>query len=535
MAALTVVASLTGCMEFLEGPPPAGTPSRDTPRPAGTTSVTVRVAGPPAIARVVRPLASARAASSHARLASATGSHGDIASVTVTVAGQNAQGNFQDPLATVLLTRSPDGVWTGTLSGLTVGTELTFTAKARDGVDTVIFEGTHAQTLASVGAQITIRLTAVDDGVDNRFPKVTAVSISNVSTGVPAEVSITVQGSGSEQLDYEFSGGAFDPNSGQVTLASGLGNITSTYQTPDIVGWHTAQIALTNAQGNRIEVDFQIRVQTSSLTANIGPAVGGFTGKRTPAGVRWTANVSSAGDPTGLSYAWQFTDAENNLGTFTDPAANPTILQGYTVATAGTLSITVTDGVGLTATATLAVAANLFPDLPLAPSSAALLINEIDYDQQGSSDAAEFIEILNPGSAAVDLSGYRIELVDGADREPYLTFDGAGQLPGGGFLVIADQAVIDNLPGDTPSLALTGTGITNGPDGVRIVSTVDGRVVDAVHYEGVVPGSGEGLPAGQDPATAATSIGRCPAGFDSNDNRLDFREMPATPGAANTC
>ena len=480
------------------------------------TSATVRVAGPLTIA-------------------SAKGGHDDIASVTVTVAGENTLGNHQDPLATAALSRSPDGTWLGTLSGLTIGPELTFSASARDGDDEVLFEGTHVQVLASVGAQITIRLNAVDDGVDSRIPKVAAISISNVSTGVPAELSISVRGADTEQLDYELSGGTFNPASGQVTLSGGIATITSTYTAPDVVGWYTAQIALTNAQNNRIEVDFQINVQTAGLTARIGPVVRGFTGKRTPAGVRWTANASFAGDGADLSYAWQFTDSENNAGTFTDPSSNPTILTGYTAATAGTLSVTVTDAGGLTTTATLAVPASLFADLPLMPSPAALLVNEIDYDQDGSSDNAEFIEILNPGSSAVDLSGYRFELVDGADSEAYLSFDGAGQLAGGGFLVIADQAVIDNLPAGTPSLALTGSGITNGPDGVRIVATADGRIVDAVHYEGVVPGAGEGSPAPQDPAAASTSIGRCPAGFDSNDNGLDFRETTATPGAANSC
>ena len=503
-------------MELLEPPPQARAPSNDAPRPLDTTSVTIRVAGPLTIA-------------------SAKGVHDDIGSVTVSAAGENALGNHQDPLATAALTRTPDGVWAGTLSGLTVGKELTFTAKALDADGEVIFEGTHAQTLASVGAQITIRLNAVDDGVDNRFPKVTAISIANVSTGIPAEVSISVQGSGTEQLDYEFSGGTFDPSTGQISLSSGAGTINSMYQAPAVVGWYTAQIALTNSQGNRIEVDFQINVQTSGLMARIGPVVRGFTGMRTPAGIRWIANVSFAGDGDGLTYAWTFTDSRDNSGTFTDASANPTILTGYTVTTAGTLSVTVTDAAGLAASATLAVAASLFPNLPLMPSPAALLVNEIDYDQEGSSDAAEFVEILNPGSTAVDLSGYRFELVDGADREPYLSFDGEGQLAGGAFLVIADQAVIDNLPAGTASLALTGSGITNGPDGVRIVATADGRVIDAVHYERAVPGAGEGSPAPEDPATASTSIGRCPAGFDSNDNGHDFREMTATPGAANSC
>ena len=513
---MIVLVSLVGCMELLEDPPSAGPPSDGGSGPHATTSVSLRVAGPLTIA-------------------SAKGGHADIASVTVSVAGENSLGNHQDPLATAVLTLSPDGVWAGTLSGLTIGKVLTFTAEALDGNDDVIFQGTHVQTLASVGAQITIRLNAVDDGVDNRFPRVAAISIANVSTGVPAAVTISVRGSGTEQLDYEFSGGNFDPSSGQVALSSGTGSISSTYTAPDVVGWYTAQIALTNSQGNRIEVDFQINVQTSGLMARIGPVVRGFTGMRTPAGVRWTANVSFAGARDGLTYAWEFTDSGNNSGTFTDASANPTILTGYTPTTAGMLSVAVTDAAGLTATATLAVAASLFPDLPLMPPPAALLVNEIDYDQPGTSDAAEFIEILNPGSTAVDLSDYRFELVDGADQEPYLSFDGAGQLAGGGFLVIADQTVIDSLPVGTSSLALTGTGITNGPDGVRIVAKADRRVVDAVHYEGDVPGAGEGSPAPQDPATAATSIGRCPAGFDSNDNGLDFRAMTATPGAANTC
>jgi len=519
-------ASLVGCMEFLELAAPAATepavvqpaPTESPPRPA-TTSVTVRVAGPLTVA-------------------SAKGGHEDIDSVTISVAGNDANGAHQDPLATATLVRSPAGVWTGTLSGLTMNTELTFTAKALDGDGTVIFEGTHKATLTDVGAQITIRLNAVDDKQANRVPKVTGISISNVSTGIPAEVSITVAGTGTEEIAYEFSGGTFDPPSGTVTLASGAGTIRATYHPPTIVGWYTVQIALSNAQGNRVEADFQIRVQTSGLAARLGPVVRGIAGKRTPAGIRWSAAVSAAGDGTGLIYAWTFVKSDNSAGTFTDAAANPTIMTGYERTTAGTLTVTVTDAESLQTSATLAVAANMFPALPLMPQAATLLVNEIDYDQPGSTDSAEFIEILNPGSDAVDLADYRIELVDGADDEPYQSVDGSGQLAGGAFLVLAKQAVLDTpnfLPDGTLTLALTGNSVTNGPDGVRIVRQTDGRVVDAVHYEGVVPGAGEGSPAPQDPATDATSIGRCPAGFDSDDNGLDFREMTATPGAANIC
>ena len=527
---MLVVASLTGCMEFmdmasLDGPASTERPAANDGPPAGatqpraeTTSVTVRVAGPLTVA-------------------SAKGSHEDIDSVTISVAGNDTDGNHQDPLATATLARSSAGVWTGTLTGLTIGTELTFTAKALDSNGTVIFDGTHKATLTDVGTQITIRLNAVDDNQANRLPKVTGISISNVSTGVPAEVSITVTGMGSEDLAYEFSGGTFDPPSGTVTLSSGTGTINVTYQPPDVVGWYTVQVALRNAQGNRVEVDFQIRVQTSSLAARLGPVVRGISGKRTPAGIRWTAAVSATGEDTGLTYAWTFTKGDDSAGTFTDAAANPTIMTGYEQTTAGNLAVTVTDAEGLQTSASLAVVANMFPVLPLMPQAATLLVNEIDYDQAGT-DTAEFIEILNPGTAAVDLADYRFELVDGADDEPYQSVDGSGQLAGGAFLVLAKQAVIDTpnfLPAGTLTLALTGNSVTNGPDGVRIVRQTDGRVVDAVHYEGVVPGAGEGSPAPQDPDTATTSIGRCPAGFDSDDNGLDFRTMTATPGAANTC
>lgn len=503
-------------MELLDPPTTISESPGDPAAHFDTASVTLRVAGPLTVA-------------------SAKGGHADIDAVTISVAGNDSEGNLQDPLATVALTQSADGAWTGTLSGLTVNTPLTFTAEATDGAGEVIFTGEHTVTLTSVGAQVTIRLNAVYGDDDNRLPKVTAISFSNVSTGVPAEVSITVQGAGSEDLDYELTGGTFDPSSGTVTLQSGEGTITSTYEPPSVPGWYTVQVTVWNTQGNRVEVGFQIRAQTAGLTAKLGPVVQGLTGKRTPAGVRWTASVSAAGDGAGLVHAWTFTDAASKAGTFTDATTNPTILTGYTDSTAGTLSITVTDADGLTTSASLTVPAGAFPALPEMPKAAVLLVNEIDYDQDGSTDSAEFIEILNPGPTPVDLSAYRFELVDGADREYYTRYEGSGSLAAGGFLVIADQDVIDGLPPGTPSLLLTGSGVTNGPDGVRIVATADDRVVDAVHYDGVVPGAGEGSPAPEDSAEASTSIGRCPSGFDSDDNSLDFRSMTATPGATNTC
>lgn len=173
------------------------------------------------------------------------------------------------------------------------------------------------------------------------------------------------------------------------------------------------------------------------------------------------------------------------------------------------------------------------PDAPR-PPAAKLVINEFDYDQAGA-DNAEFVEIVNPNAAAVDLTDYRIEMVNGSNGRKYGTYaPPEGSLPAGGYFVIADADVIAALPAKTASMPLKSGGLQNGPDGIRIVDAGAGRVLDSVHYRDSVPGAGEGRPAPKDDTAAPTSIGRC-NGADSDDNGADFATMTPTPGAANAC
>lgn len=168
------------------------------------------------------------------------------------------------------------------------------------------------------------------------------------------------------------------------------------------------------------------------------------------------------------------------------------------------------------------------------PPALKLVINEVDYDQAGADDA-EFVEIVNPNSDAVELDGYRIELVNGSNGRRYGSYAPDGRLDAGAYLVIGDQAVIDALPAGTAAVTLKSGGLQNGPDAVRIVEADTGRVLDALHYEEAVPDAGEGTPAPEDATGSPTSIGRCPDGFDSDDNGTDFAAAPPTPGAANAC
>ena len=173
------------------------------------------------------------------------------------------------------------------------------------------------------------------------------------------------------------------------------------------------------------------------------------------------------------------------------------------------------------------------PDAPR-PPALKLVINEVDYDQAGADDA-EFVEIVNPNPAAVDLADYRVEMINGSNGRGYGSYTAAGSLESGGYLVIGDPKVTASVPAGTLTAPLKSGGLQNGPDAVRIVEAATGRVLDALHYEEAIADTGEGTPAPEDATGSPTSIGRCPDGFDSDDNGADFAPMTPTPGAANDC
>ena len=559
-----LAAALAACSELMPAAPDSALASTPPARQYQTTDLAVRVAVPtltpapvatrsvhaagPAAAVVMPGAAADRIDLRHepqryapGRLASAVGSHADVKSVTITAAGNDANGVRQDPLATAELTES-EGSWVGTLAGITLGTPISFTAVAKDDGDNVLFRGTHSATLTRQTAALTIKLSAVSGAGAGQFPVVSAIVVETIRAQGSGNVTVSVTGKKAETLKYEFKNGTFLPSSGSVTTdspqsgATGTATITSKYTAPEAKGGYTAQVVVTNSAGNRVAVDFRIAVDDPArLAANLGPAVLSVAGRRIPAGVQWTANVSSAGEAA-VTYSWSFTSAPNTpvAGTsFSSATTNPALLTGYDQTKTGTLKVTATQGT-LSSSASFQVPANLFPNALQLPVE--LVINEIDYDTPGSGDTAEFVEILNPGASAVDLSGYRVELVDGSGGEAYATYTGSGQLGAGKYFVIGDTAVIQPdppFPVGTITLALDSKGLQQGPDIVRIVKISTEKVMDAVQYEGRASGAGEGASAPSD--TDVKSIGRCPNGSDTNDNGADFVTMAPTPGKTNTC
>ena len=164
-------------------------------------------------------------------------------------------------------------------------------------------------------------------------------------------------------------------------------------------------------------------------------------------------------------------------------------------------------------------------------SHAALVINEIDYDQPGT-DTAEFIELFNNGATVTSLDNYTIELINGSSSSSYRTIDlsGFNISSNGYFVVCGDASLVANCD---YSFTTSSSWFQNGsPDAVALYS--DTTIVDSLSYEGYQSPFTEGSALVlEDNNTEILSIIRMPDGFDSNDNASDFELGCITPGTAN--
>ncbi|GAB2997787.1 endonuclease [Psychrosphaera aestuarii] len=98
-------------------------------------------------------------------------------------------------------------------------------------------------------------------------------------------------------------------------------------------------------------------------------------------------------------------------------------------------------------------------------------INEFHYDN-GGTDRNEFIEVA--GVAGTDLSGWKIEAVNGGNGQVYKTISLSG--------------TIDNERNGFGALGFTASGLQNGPDGLVLINDA-GEVVQFISYEGTIQAS----------------------------------------------
>ena len=169
------------------------------------------------------------------------------------------------------------------------------------------------------------------------------------------------------------------------------------------------------------------------------------------------------------------------------------------------------------------------------PEPTQLVVNEIDYDQP-STDAAEFLEIKNVGTASADLGNVFVDLVNGNGTVVYASIDlPAVSLAAGDYYVVcANAATVANCDLDaSPDTNF----IQNGaPDAVALRQGE--ALLDTVSYAGntgdpYTEGSGEGLV--DSSSDGGVGISRCPDGEDTQQNNQDLELAAISPGATNTC
>jgi lamin tail-like protein/collagen triple helix repeat protein len=151
-----------------------------------------------------------------------------------------------------------------------------------------------------------------------------------------------------------------------------------------------------------------------------------------------------------------------------------------------------------------------------------------------SAGTNEFVEIVNSGSAAADLSGWKLvyRSATGTSDTVLATIPDGTTLAAGAFYLFGGSGYAGPPAADQSFSA--GLAATAGGLGIRNPS---GDLVDSVGWGSTAAnGLVEGTPAPAPPTTAApgSSDVRKPDGHDTNDNSVDFTvATPPTPRAAN--
>ncbi len=155
------------------------------------------------------------------------------------------------------------------------------------------------------------------------------------------------------------------------------------------------------------------------------------------------------------------------------------------------------------------------------------VLAEVLYDPAGDDSHREFVELFNPGTAAVSLAGLKFESGDGSAAGRWtLRWTGAA----GDSIAPRGRFVIGGSLVEPPPSAQSELSLQNGPDAVRLVWP-DGAI-EVVGY-----GSLEiaeyfcGAPAVD--AASGFSLARVPDDAHTGGNAGDFRAATPSPGRAN--
>jgi hypothetical protein len=156
----------------------------------------------------------------------------------------------------------------------------------------------------------------------------------------------------------------------------------------------------------------------------------------------------------------------------------------------------------------------------------AIVINELKTG--GATDLTdEFVELYNPNSCAVPLSGWALkyEAASGAAGGAGYVFVAGDSIPAQGYFLL----------GSSTFSGKTDATLINGLAAAGQVGLIDDKkaIIDGVAY-GTVTGGTYGEKQSAAAPAAGKSIGRSPNGKDTDSNSADFKVLTSpSPGAAN--
>ncbi len=114
-----------------------------------------------------------------------------------------------------------------------------------------------------------------------------------------------------------------------------------------------------------------------------------------------------------------------------------------------------------------------------------LVINEIMYHPDDANDSEDWVEIYNPGSAEVDLSGF---VLKDEDNSHAFIFPESTTIGADGYLVVAkDITLFNSIHTNTENvIGDLGFGLSGNSDEVRLYN-IDGLLVDSLKYDDEAP------------------------------------------------
>ena len=280
--------------------------------------------------------------------------------------------NGVTPLGTFPMTFS--GSWSVTINNLPVGVSLTFQASGYNSTTvfngtTLIYSGTTVQTLANVPESVSISMDPA--AITVTFPQITSITIpAQFETDSTGGISFGLASS-SSPLDYAITagGGGFSPASGSIPI-TGTATLNIDFTAPSTAGTYTHSIDVTNPDAYTVGQQFETvvvdAVTDATVTVLFAPALTALRAERFPINgtdVIWTAtavdDITAAG---ALVFGWSFANDPGSAASFAASTTNVATLQGYDpAATAGVLTMTITDGDGLTTIVTYTLSLNQFP------------------------------------------------------------------------------------------------------------------------------------------------------------------------------